>query len=387
MKMVKFKNKFISVFLVGTVALGSISGAILSQSTNIVHAESTATQNAKAKIAHLTDSLKKNYLGIKNQGTWEIYVSEARALIKKIPNSEKSIANNLTAEVDRDHSLILALSRINQVEKSTTPIDKGGYGNYLGIKNAETWNEYLRLAREDLSKVDQNVFKDQHNELIGRMNVVADLVKGIEDEYMVKYVEASSLFNKAKWENDDSKAEEALAMAENLGSCNRTTSLVKDIKIYLNLIDPYDGGTVTRNKILAEAKKQCDDPNTRYSQSNRGKTINGITYWDCSSFSVNAYKAGGLSISGTSHDQYEAVKKTGKILDESELIPGDLVFWLNEETNRVTHVAIYAGNRKLYAARSSEIPDEEQVSQYSLYGDPIFGRPKTLLDSDNKENK
>lgn len=387
--MAKFKNKIISSSLVGVMFLGTISGVVISQDkkVKVVYADSKAAQNARAKITHLTNSLKGSYLGIKNQATWEGYIKEAKTFIANMPKSENSLKITLTTEVDRYQALVNALARINQVEKSTAPKDKGGYGNYLGIKNAETWNEYLRLAKIDLGKVDQNIFKDQYEELVNRMNSISVLVQDIESDYLVKYNEVKTLFNEAKMNYDSSKAEEALRAANNLGSCNRTTALVKELMVYLNLVDPYDGGTVTRNKVLAEAKKQCDSPNTRYSQANRGKTINGLTYWDCSSFTVNAYKAGGLSISGTSNDQYEAVKKTGKIISENELIPGDLVFWISEETNKVTHVAIYAGNGEVYAARSSERPDEEQVSQHYLYGDPVFGRPNVLVNSDNKENK
>ncbi len=101
-----------------------------------VHAESSALKDAKAKVDHLTYSLKNNYLGIKNQATWEIYIKEGRVLISKIPVSEKSEADSLTVQLDKCESLVNAVARINHVEKSLET-------NYHGIKNAKQWSNSL----------------------------------------------------------------------------------------------------------------------------------------------------------------------------------------------------------------------------------------------------
>ncbi|MEG0907005.1 MAG: hypothetical protein RSF87_12370, partial [Cellulosilyticaceae bacterium] len=154
---------------------------------------------AKAKIQHLTWSLKNNYLGLKNQATWEIYVKQSRSLISKIPKTESNIAKLLTDEVNRDAGFILALARINHVEKSMTPKEQGGYGNALIPKNVPQWREYIRLANIDLEKVNKKEFKAQYDELIKRRDVVNkkldSIMSGQTSEYVIKDYKSSVGYN------------------------------------------------------------------------------------------------------------------------------------------------------------------------------------------------
>jgi|GEM_PF-813037 hypothetical protein len=140
-------------------------------------------------------------------------------------------------------------------------------------------------------------------------------------------------------------------------------------------------GTNTRNKIIAEAKLICDDPNIQYSEENRGQTIDGITYWDCSSFAKHCYEVAGLSIVDITGPQYKQVANSGKFSLQSDALPGDLVFWGTGDA--CTHVAIYAGDGYVYAARGIDGKAPiDQVAYHALYGDPSFGRPKCLIDAD-----
>jgi hypothetical protein len=66
-----------------------------------------------------------------------------------------------------------------------------------------------------------------------------------------------------------------------------------------------------RQAIIDEAKKLCDDPNVRYSQRNRGQTIDGLTYYDCSLFTQHCYEKAGLEINPTSETQYAQCKAKG----------------------------------------------------------------------------
>ncbi len=244
------RKKIICTCMTTTLILAAIA-PVLSDNVSIVYAaESKALRDAKAKISHLTNSLKTNYLGIKNQATWELYIKQARELIKKIPNSEKSQRNALTVEVNKDEALVNALSRINQVEKSITPKSEGGYGNYLGIKNAETWREYLRLAESDLEKVDKTIFQKQYDELIGRKNKVSEIVKKIEDEFQVEYDRVVKLYEEAKSNNDISKAKKALIEAEKLGTCDRSDALEKEIKKFIS--EDNSSNVIKNNEYVAK---------------------------------------------------------------------------------------------------------------------------------------
>lgn len=195
--MIKIKNKFMAAFLVSALTISSVS-VVIQKDANIVYAaESKALRDAKAKISHLTKSIKTNYLGIKNQAMWQTYIKQARELIEKIPNSEKSQRNALTVEVNEDEALVNALARINHVEKSMQPKSEGGYGNALIPKNVPTWREYIRLANIDLEKVNKNIFKDQYDELMSRrdeVNAKLDaIMNGIFDSKFNYFIYSNSI--------------------------------------------------------------------------------------------------------------------------------------------------------------------------------------------------
>lgn len=146
-----------------------------------------------------------------------------------------------------------------------------------------------------------------------------------------------------------------------------------------------DGSSVTnnaRNTIIAEARRICDDPKVEYNQDYRGQTINGITYWDCSSFVKHCYEVAGLSIVDITWSQYKQVaNEGGNFILQSDALPGDLVFWGTGDSCH--HVAIYAGDGYVYAARGKDGKSPvDQVAYHALYGDPSFGRPKCLVDAD-----
>lgn len=140
--------------------------------------------------------------------------------------------------------------------------------------------------------------------------------------------------------------------------------------------------TGVRNKIIAEAKQICDDPNVQYSQEYRGQTVGGIKYWDCSSFVKHCYEVAGLSIVDITYNQYAQVKNEGgQFISQDQAKPGDLVFWGKDSACH--HIAIYAGDGYVYAARGRDgKAPQDQVAYHALYGTPEFGRPKCLIDAD-----
>lgn len=139
----------------------------------------------------------------------------------------------------------------------------------------------------------------------------------------------------------------------------------------------------TRNKIIDEAKKLCDDPNVGYSEAYRNQTINGKTYYDCSSFTKHCYAAAGINLDDITNPQWAQVQSSrgGKVIDLADALPGDLVFWFNGSD--CYHVAIYAGSNSIYAASTDNKPFADQVLFESLYGQYKIGRIKALIDADN----
>lgn len=136
-----------------------------------------------------------------------------------------------------------------------------------------------------------------------------------------------------------------------------------------------------RSKIIAEAKKLCDDPNVRYSQPKRTQTIDGITYYDCSSFVKHCYEVAGLDIVDVTWNQFEMIQKSGKFVTQELAKAGDIVLW--GYGSKCTHVAIYDGEGGVYAARGEKYPADDQVKHHDLYGEPYFGVPEVLTEAES----
>ena len=171
-------------------------------------------------------------------------------------------------------------------------------------------------------------------------------------------------------------------------------SLARAKRIDINGSNSVPGATTTndnaptvnnaRNKIIEEAKKLCDDPNVRYRLGGGGKTENGITYYDCSSFTEHCYALVGLYLNPTSETQWGQVQMKGlEVVDIGSAIAGDLVFWFHGDD--AYHVAIYGGNNDIYAARTDSKPADEQVSYGPIYGDYKIGRPESMRNADGTD--
>lgn len=243
-------KKTLGLGLAGVIGIGAISGTI--SNINITNAaESQAVKDAKAKISHTIWSINNNYAGIKNQAQWEIYIKEARALINKIPSAERLKADELTEQVNGLADTVLAIARINQVEKSITPKEEGGYGNYLGIKNAAQWRIYLELAERDMKSIDLTMFKAKYDELLQRYNIVDAKVEDIEDAHKKDLEKVEALYNNAVKTKELEDAAKALEEAKKLGTHETTTAIKQKIE---DLITKLNAITVIKEVFVVDSK-------------------------------------------------------------------------------------------------------------------------------------
>jgi cell wall-associated NlpC family hydrolase len=171
-------------------------------------------------------------------------------------------------------------------------------------------------------------------------------------------------------------------------------SLVRAKRINVNGSNSAPGGSTTsdstgasgiRNKIIAEAKKLCDDPNVGYRWGGHGETdSDGKTYYDCSGFTAHCYSIANLEINTTSETQWGQCQAKGMYnIELGSALPGDLVFWFKGDD--AYHVAIYAGNNSVYAASTDNKAFPDQVLYESLYGDYKIGRPDCMIKADGGE--
>lgn len=115
------------------------------------------------------------------------------------------------------------------------------------------------------------------------------------------------------------------------------------------------------------AIEKCNAPNIGYSQANRmEKTVNGITYYDCSSFIWFALKAGGFDVVKANGGSTWAFT-TGTMANALRLLgftkmgtaqpwkPGDILL-------RTGHTEMVFDSNRTMGAHSSKVPLEQQVS-------------------------
>lgn len=111
----------------------------------------------------------------------------------------------------------------------------------------------------------------------------------------------------------------------------------------------------------------CNDPNVGYSQAYRNQqTVDGITYYDCSSFIWYALKAGGFNLTGypfTTATMRETMENMGfnqLPISTTLWMPGDIV-WRSGHVEMVHH-ANGVGDGYTMGAHSSSFPLADQVS-------------------------
>lgn len=115
------------------------------------------------------------------------------------------------------------------------------------------------------------------------------------------------------------------------------------------------------------AIEKCNAPNIGYSQANRmEKTVNGITYYDCSSFIWFALKAGGFDVvkanggstwAFTTGTMANALRLLGftKMGTSQPWKPGDILI-------RTKHTEMVFDSDHTMGAHSAKVPLEQQVS-------------------------
>jgi cell wall-associated NlpC family hydrolase len=97
-------------------------------------------------------------------------------------------------------------------------------------------------------------------------------------------------------------------------------------------------------------------------------------YFDCSSFVKTVYAKNGITLPRSSRDQAQV----GTYVSKRNLKKGDLVFFRSagSTSNRITHVAIYAGNDKLLHTYGA---GGVRFSDFNSYWDKRYVKAKRVL--------
>lgn len=183
--MAKKSKKALGAAMAGVMAVGAVAGAANTVVTQVKADVASDVKAAHAKLEHLRTSLHNNYLGLKNQATWEIYAKEAQALINKLPNG--STKTTYQERLDRANAMILAAASVNHAEFS---IQK----NFPKADNANQWKAYAEKAMANVEKVEKGQeYSDRTPILVNRVvkvNAFADVVLKLEDAREAKDAKA-----------------------------------------------------------------------------------------------------------------------------------------------------------------------------------------------------
>lgn len=97
----------------------------------------------------------------------------------------------------------------------------------------------------------------------------------------------------------------------------------------------------------------------------------GPNAFDCSGFTLSAYKAAGLSLPHYSRSQ----AALGKAVAKSDLQPGDLIFWYSP----ISHVSLYIGNGQMVHARNTRVGVVQQSVQSYISGGGDYRFARRIL--------
>ncbi|MEG2338700.1 MAG: hypothetical protein RSB66_06425 [Clostridium sp.] len=189
------------------------------------------------KLEHLRKSFKTNYLYAGNIDAWENYIKEAKRLNALLP--EGSSKDKYNERIEEAEKLIQAIARVSKLEES---MDENSYR----MLNVDVWEKYLTLGKDDLSLVNQDMFKSHYNNLLERLAIKYKKVEDIKVEYQGKIDSFNKELNDAieLAKTDPNKAIEKLNTllkdADKLDTHNLKDKVLSSIKDSISNIKPVE---------------------------------------------------------------------------------------------------------------------------------------------------
>lgn len=116
----------------------------------------------------------------------------------------------------------------------------------------------------------------------------------------------------------------------------------------------WDG--IVRTDSISTTTSSSVDKMLSFAQTHLGKSYlygsEGPANFDSSGFVYYVLKYMGVSIPRYSASSFSRVKSWAKITDKNALLPGDLLFFCFDDTERINHTAIYMGDSKMIHAKA-----------------------------------
>jgi Cell wall-associated hydrolases (invasion-associated proteins) len=213
-------------------------------------------------------------------------------------------------------------------------------GKYVVTKRKGEWVEILMDNDEDTGSENTGYVSADYVKIDVKFKVAIS----IEEENRIKKqqeeAEQAERERKAKLAQEKAERAEAQRKAEEQKNQDKNQDKGQE-QDNSDVAVPNNPGSASGNEIASYALKFVGNP---YVWS--GTSLTHGT--DCSGFTQSVYGDFGIAIPRTSRDQAVGA---GRRISESELQPGDLLFYTNG--SRVNHVAMYIGNGQIVHAANS----------------------------------
>jgi cell wall-associated NlpC family hydrolase len=249
---------------------------------------------------------------------------DAEAMVDEYA-SQYATVNTQTLKVRKERS----------TESTVLTLIPGGE-TYPVVKNYGDWVEIILGTDEDTGRDFTGFVSRQYVDL----KVEFKFAISIEEEQRLireqQEAERAEAERKAKLAQEKAEREEAARRAQEAKKNNSSQ------KTNTASSRPSGSSSNLRNEIINYAQKFVGN---RYVWGGESLT-NGA---DCSGFVQSVFADFGYSLPRTSREQ---AASAGTKISESEMQPGDLVFYANS-SGRVNHVAIYIGNGMIVHAANS----------------------------------
>lgn len=121
-----------------------------------------------------------------------------------------------------------------------------------------------------------------------------------------------------------------------------------------------------RSEMIEAAKEHLGTPYKKAGTTPKG--------FDCSGFVLYIYKQFDISLPRVSADQ----AKAGQAVEKEDLLPGDIVYFKQTPTSRVSHSGIYIGDNEIISSTSSHGIKIDSLSSKSYWGKRYAGARRVL---------
>ncbi len=285
--------------------------------------------------ADILDTLDGGWVKIKS-GDVEGYIAmeylaigeEAESMVDKYATKWATVINTPTLRVRSDQST--DSSTLTLIPEGETYVVKQEFDDWAEIllgNDEDTGSDFTGYASKDYLSI----------------RVEFKYAISIEEENRIKKeqeeAERAEAERKAKLAQEEAERKEAARKAAEAAKQNDANSSSKPSSSSTAV---STGGTGSASEIVSYALKFVGN---RYVWGGTSLTHGA----DCSGFVQAVYEDFGYYIPRTSREQ---AASAGKKVSESEIQPGDLIFYANS-SGTVNHVAMYIGNGKIVHAANS----------------------------------